>query len=302
MAKFEILDNFTKIPNEIFDVMAFIKCSALAILLHIARQTIGYGKKSDGISISQFAKATGLSVSQVKRAINELKELKLIKVTKQTHKNGGKSYNRYEIIFKAIETLSSKRTKGRLNMNQGDSSKRAMGRADMSHTKENRTKDNRTKEEKERDNNGGEKRDFIFHTLPDNLQAKYLDEYVEHLQSESEYIKSPTAFKLKIKKKIKAGDEEQLQDFEEWYLTRECERLKREYRGKSDIYGDQVVKNIYPYFITTGYQESYDYKKRKTVFVATEDTHGKEIIHGFDSVKELEVFLSSYFVLNEVPL
>lgn len=176
------------------------------------------------------------------------------------------------------------------------------GSADNAHTKENRTKDNRTKEEKERDNNGGEKRDFIFHTLPDNLQAKYLDEYIAHLMAETEYIKSPTAFKMKIKKKIAAGDKEQLQDFEEWYLTRECERLKREYRGKSDIYGDQVVKNIYPYFITTGYQEHYDYKKRKTVFVATEDTHGKEIIHGFDSVKELEVFLSSYFVLNEVPL
>ncbi len=171
------------------------------------------------------------------------------------------------------------------------------GSADNAHTKE-----NRTKEEKERDNNGGEKRDFIFHTLPDNLQAKYLDEYIAHLMAETEYIKSPTAFKMKIKKKIAAGDKEQLQDFEEWYLTRECERLKREYRGKSDIYGDQVVKNIYPYFITTGYQEHYDYKKRKTVFVATEDTHGKEIIHGFDSVKELEVFLSSYFVLNEVPL
>ena len=116
---FEILDNFTKTPNVIFVIMKFTSGSEYKILVHIVRQTIGYKKKSDGISLSQFVEATGVSKMQVTRAIKILKELKLIIVTRQTSKSGGKSYNRYAINLKGLNTLVTKCDKGSNKMWQG---------------------------------------------------------------------------------------------------------------------------------------------------------------------------------------
>jgi len=108
----EVLDNFTKTPNVIFVIMKFISGSEYKIVLHIVRQTLGYEKSSDGISISQFVEVTGLSKAQVNNTIKSLKEKKIIRVSGQTHKNGGKSYNRYSLNFKTIDTLGQKVSKG----------------------------------------------------------------------------------------------------------------------------------------------------------------------------------------------
>jgi len=92
MAKQE--EAFTKIPNIILDDTT-LNVYERAILIHIARQTIGYGKKSDGISLSQFVKATSISKDKIIRTIADMKKKKLLNVTKQTAASGGKSYNRY---------------------------------------------------------------------------------------------------------------------------------------------------------------------------------------------------------------
>ena len=67
--------------------------------MHTARQTIGYDKKSDGISLSQFVKATNISRDKVIRTIKMLNKKRLLKVTKQTASSGGKSYNRYSLTL-----------------------------------------------------------------------------------------------------------------------------------------------------------------------------------------------------------
>ena len=89
-------ETFTMIPNTILDDPA-LDPYEFRVLLHIARQTIGYGKKSDGISLSQFAQATGMSKRAVQNAIKRLKDKGYIHVVFQTKTNGGQSYNRYGI-------------------------------------------------------------------------------------------------------------------------------------------------------------------------------------------------------------
>ena len=96
MAKKE--EAFTKVPNIILDDTT-LNVYEKAILVHIARQTIGYGKKSDGISLSKFAEFTGMGISKVKTTIVDLKKKKYIKYLQQTAPTGGKSYNRYSLTL-----------------------------------------------------------------------------------------------------------------------------------------------------------------------------------------------------------
>ncbi len=261
---FQIIDDFTKTPNACFIIMIFMSGSAFKVFMHIVRQTIGYNKKSDGISISQFAGHTGVSNRQVQEAIKQLQELKVITVKSQTAKSGGKSYNRYSLNMKGINTLVQKLPKGT---------------AKTANTKDNRQN---TIEQKKREREGN-----ILFSFSDNLKKRYIDEYINHLIVESEYIKSETAFKLKIKKKFNSEDEDQLQDFEEWYLSKECKKLKDKYEDTSIILNGNLVEveSIYPYFNTTGYNDSF-----KVYMNFVDD---KEDIQGFESIGELEEFISS---------
>ena len=119
-----IVDNFTKVRNDVFLVMYYLSGAEVKILFWIYRQTEGYGKKSDGISISQFSEKTGVSKRQVTRAIESLKDKKLIKVKAQKNKNGANYLNRYEINYKAVENLVSKRHNCSVKKAQGLVSKR----------------------------------------------------------------------------------------------------------------------------------------------------------------------------------
>jgi len=288
---FQIVDDYTKTPNACFIIMVFMTGSAFKVFMHIIRQTIGYNKKSDGISISQFVEHTGVSATQIKKALTELKELKVITVKSQTAKSGGKSYNRYSLNMKGINTLVSKRNKGSVKSTQGHSRKTAKGTAenDQGHSRKtakgtaenDHTKDNRqnTIEQKKREREGS-----IFFSFSDNLQKKYLDEYINHLIADSEYIKNETAFKIAIKKKFDKLDKNQLQDFEEWYLNEECKRLTSKYTGTDLFIGEFVeIRSIYPYFNTKGYNDSFKF------YMDFEESKTNPL--GFNSITELEEFI-----------
>ncbi len=67
--------NYTKIPNELFDVLLkTMSPSAWKVASVIARKTIGWRKKSDVISLTQFEEMTGMSRKPVLAAIKELRE------------------------------------------------------------------------------------------------------------------------------------------------------------------------------------------------------------------------------------
>lgn len=226
---------YTKVPNSILDFEG-LDVYEFRLLLLILRKTLGFNKKSDGISISQFIKATGISKDKVIKSLENLQKSKFISIQKQTLKNGGKSFNRYTPLVCEKDYLVCEKDKGSTPQRLG-----LVCEKDIQ--KENNTKENRQKRE-EREGN-------IFFSFSNNEQLKEIDRYIEYLISTEEYIKNPKAFGRKIKKQLVDGDEYQLEDFEKWYLSKTCEELKNKYSGKY-LDGD-VIENIYPYFDTEAY-------------------------------------------------
>lgn len=79
---------FTMIPNFIFDEhLESLSEGELKILLMIYRQTVGFDKKSDKISYSQFITKSGLSRSTISHAIKGLTKRGLIEVDRSQTTN-----------------------------------------------------------------------------------------------------------------------------------------------------------------------------------------------------------------------
>ena len=96
---------YTKISNEIMEAMALIRINGEArqVLDVIFRKTYGWDKKKDKISLSQFCKFTGLKKTNICRAINKLKKMKIIIQIQDD--NGSeysfqKDYEQWEVVSK----------------------------------------------------------------------------------------------------------------------------------------------------------------------------------------------------------
>lgn len=71
--------NYTMTPNDLFDrLMADMRETELKVVLYACRQTFGYHRETDLISLSQFEKATGLSRQGVIDGIEAAKERGLL--------------------------------------------------------------------------------------------------------------------------------------------------------------------------------------------------------------------------------
>lgn len=92
-------NGYTAIANELME--AFIKNpipgTQMQCLLLILRKTYGYSKKTDAISLSQFAKFTNLDRRHIYRAIKELQKKNIIKVIKRSAKDGTKKCSEYRL-------------------------------------------------------------------------------------------------------------------------------------------------------------------------------------------------------------
>jgi len=75
------MDNYTQIPNCLFNLLPYLTAAELKIILHIIRKTIGFHKETDRRSYSQFQKATGVHREGIGNAIISLKAKQLIDVT-----------------------------------------------------------------------------------------------------------------------------------------------------------------------------------------------------------------------------
>ncbi len=228
---------FTKVPNSILDFEG-LDVYEFRILILILRKTIGFNKKSDGISLSQFIKFTGISKDKVIKSLESLQKNKFISVQKQTLKNGGKSFNRYTPLVCEKDYLVRQKDKGSTSERLG-----------LVCEKDIQKKIEQKKIDKRREREGN-----IFFSFSNNEQLKEIDRYIDHLISTEEYIKNQKAFSRKIKKQLVDGDEYQLEDFEKWYLNKTCEELGNKYIGK--YLDDDEISNIYPYFKTEGYDPS----------------------------------------------
>lgn len=76
----QIEDGHTKIANELLDAIILTDFSKrqLKIILFIIRKTYGFNKKSDDISRSQIADATGLLNPHITKTMNELKTMNVV--------------------------------------------------------------------------------------------------------------------------------------------------------------------------------------------------------------------------------
>jgi len=77
-------NGYTPIANEIVEAMMRVNFSPheMRILLFLFRKTYGWKKKSDRLSLSQFARGTGIDRRHVHRAIKNLSAKKVITVTR----------------------------------------------------------------------------------------------------------------------------------------------------------------------------------------------------------------------------
>ncbi len=198
----DVLDKYTKVPNTVIETMSILSGSTFKVLLWIVRQTVGYGKKSDGISISQLSKRTGVSQRHVHRSINELKELKIIKITHTTSKHGGSSYNRYSINLKAINTLVTSCHRGSDTMTQG--------LVTSCHTQ-------KTIIQKKRE------KDFF------SFSEKTIEAYINYLLN-TENVKNKVAYSVKIKKQIRANDFATLEALQKWLPVYKAETFYKRYK------------------------------------------------------------------------
>ena len=257
MAKKEL--NYTQIPNIILDD-THLNVYEFRIIMHIARQTIGYGKKSDGISLSQFVKATGMGVSKVKTTIRELKARKHIKITQQTAKHGGKSYNRYSLTLSHHTTYHSHDTTNpRSPHDQG-----------VSHDTAIQKKIDKREEREYPSNN-------IYFSIFGNELKKEVHSFVNELSMNAS---NENAYKAKLRKQLEKKHPETLAVFEEWYLNSKCEKLVRKYKGKEYL-GNPIV-SIHNYLDTEGFRDTDKF------IIQTKDSKGVNRTECFSTFDDVE--------------
>lgn len=76
----QVEDGFTKIANELLDAIIRSPFSKrqYKVLLHLIRKTYGFGKKSDDMTVTQIANATGLTRPHASGTLHELIELNTV--------------------------------------------------------------------------------------------------------------------------------------------------------------------------------------------------------------------------------
>ena len=140
--------NFFQMPHFIWDMD--LDVYERAVLTHIVRKTMGWGKSFDGISLSQFVKDLKISKPKVISTIKSLIEKGLI-IKKMTKKDdGSQSFNQYQIhpkiTQKANEEVVNDIDRGGKSDLQGAVNDIDRGSKPHLQTKETHTKETNTKE------------------------------------------------------------------------------------------------------------------------------------------------------------
>ncbi len=197
MAKPQRENGHVDIANELIEALAKIRISGeeWQCLLVIIRKTYGWQKKSDFISLSQFAVMTSINRSNVCRALKRLLSKKIIYVVKKdtssiTKYSVNKDFDEWNPLSKKTQGVSKKIRGGVFFDNQGVSIK--------THTIDTTTIDTTTKEKKK------EKKKLIFPDCVDkSLIEKYIQNRIEIKNKMTHHAKE--LFLLKIEKFQKKG-------------------------------------------------------------------------------------------------
>ncbi len=105
------MENFTQVDNQILEKIISLNLSGTAIscFFLLLRKTDGWGKETDGVSLSQFCKAIRRSKPSIIKALSELQLVRIVLLV--GNGNSKKLYNSYK-INKFIDTWElAKKTK-----------------------------------------------------------------------------------------------------------------------------------------------------------------------------------------------
>lgn len=113
-------NGYTAIANEIMDALIDIRLpgEAMRILLIIIRQTYGWNKKSDKISLTQFIEKTRMQKPNIIRALKRLEKMNMIVIKKDTGKTSEYKLNKnHDLWSKGVskQIPVSKQTKSGIN-------------------------------------------------------------------------------------------------------------------------------------------------------------------------------------------
>lgn len=122
MASPQVEDGHVDLANEIIEQFLKLQLSGnqWRILWVIFRQTNGWYKKTDHISVSQFERKTGLKRGHIVRALNDMIQKKIItRNDTKTVTNFGTHKRNYQKERRAYPFLSKFFTKPTLNIKAG---------------------------------------------------------------------------------------------------------------------------------------------------------------------------------------
>jgi phage replication O-like protein O len=90
---------YTQVPNDLFDLLLpDLGLAELKVLLYIMRQTFGFHKDADAISLSQLEQGTGLSRKSIAPAVASLVERGMVQV-ERAKSNGRSETNVYSLVL-----------------------------------------------------------------------------------------------------------------------------------------------------------------------------------------------------------
>jgi len=176
----QIENGYTKIANEIMEALSATRIAGeqMQCLLFILRKTYGFNKKEDTIPLSQFVKATGIRKPHICRALNNLKERKII-VTKNGNKKHptysfNKRYDQWKLLPKMV-TLP--KTVIGVTKNGNPSLPKMV--TPSIYTKETNTKETNTKERKIKLHSDDKNRRSLVLSNPDLDICKHFLDYIK---------------------------------------------------------------------------------------------------------------------------
>jgi phage replication O-like protein O len=192
--------NFTKINNKLLEyiISSNLTSGEYKILLLVLRKTIGFGKKEDWISYTQFQKITGKDRGSVWRAIEKLVAKKILvrnsfKGKKTLYRING-NCNSWKLVVKdkpvghaKLVAKSTLVNKNQLVAKMNTTSCKIATQlvAKSQHTKETNTKETNTKEIRKK-----YKRKKYLHPLEGNIEENYILELSERYRVPVAFIRS----------------------------------------------------------------------------------------------------------------
>ncbi|WOE70507.1 replication protein [Hydrogenimonas thermophila] len=212
--------NFFQVPNFLWD-RDDLDPYERAILIHIARKTVGWGKMKDAISYSQFVLHLGISKSKVIKTIKKLVDKKLIVKTMEKNARGDMNPNSYYFHPDVVEAANKEQgvvsDKHHVVSEKHNGSVQEIQPLSLRNTT--------VVSERDRQNtliqNTYIQKKHTQHKKEKVCVSSENQEIEKWLNEKSIVAHYPYAYKAKIREALNNGEKEAVEEFEAWKKSKE---------------------------------------------------------------------------------